>query len=647
MTMTAISAQGQIPSTPSQERNGKGAKRKASNKRRGAKRKKRGAKLFEPTAIARLVAECFHEDIGRSTYSCMERGSFPSFEVASFASSYQQKSTLKKFKGSMGVPADVRRTEAYAKFRFVNDHMATYHWRGLNLPIPCDRPSAYDGYSRRDQILVLARKYCHWILGDITTEEIFSRCKHSGGASIGVPRHEVNVERKFTPPFSGTLEAINLFKSYLDYDSALKRGLRELFGDLTYDLTDSSRATTVDKDSTKDRFIAVEPTLNMFFQQGLMAVFYERLRPFVNMTHVQDHHRALAQLASRDGKLATIDWSSASDCVSTDLLRYLLPRKWFDWCDQVRTGFVSIDGDIVPCSMFATMGNATTFPLETLVFLTIGLAISQLRRNPSRVAVIVDVSVETHISVFGDDCIVPSAWADEFIETLTTCGFIVNSEKTFTDPKAFFRESCGGDFYHGSSVRPLFLGDPHDVSTSSLSPWLHIILNQVFQKYIQYFGPDDWWRDKRMWRSLSTLFRENGVKVLPVPKDYPDDAGFRFFRFLDDLECLGFDIAPLKRNSFGFVRFSYNRFRYKETGEVNPLLRYLIHLKFPGVQIDEVSILAVQRLESRLAGLPRGSWGVYSPQELPVPAVKQDRKVGRYVVACGWVSNLSTRTLLS
>jgi hypothetical protein len=647
MTKVAVSASVQKSSTKKQ-------KNAQSRPRKGkdggvvgeAKRKKRRGKLFEPTAIARLIAETFHEDIGLATYSCMARGIFPSFEIASFSSSYQRRSTLKKFKGSMCVPDLVRRTDAYAKFLRINRHMAAHQWADLNLPIVCDRPSTYDGYSRRDKVLILARRYCHWILGDITSEEIFSKCKHSGGASIGVPRQEVNLERKFTPPFTGTLEAIKLFSLYLDFDRALGAGLRDLFGDITYKETTSSRATTVDKDSTKDRFIAVEPTLNMFFQQGIMAVFYDRLRPFVDMTHVQEHHRALAQLASLDGLLATIDWSSASDCVSTDLLRYLLPRKWFDWCDQVRTGFVSVAGSIRPCYMFATMGNATTFPLETLVFLSIGLALQQIHRAPQRVHVIPDVR-HSDVSVFGDDCIVPSDMADEYIKLLTSVGFIVNSEKTFTDRKTFFRESCGGDFYHGSPVRPLFIEDPHDVTQNSLSPWLHTVLNHVFEKYILYFGRDEWFKEKRIWTAMATLFRENGIKVLPVPSNYPDDAGFRYFWALDALECLGFPIGSLKGNRFGFTRFSYNQFRYKEDGVVNPLLRYLFALKFPGEAIDEVSALALQRLERRMAWLPPRPCGSSLPHDPPAPAVKQDCKVGRYVVACGWVSNLPTRTALN
>jgi len=77
-----------------------------------------------------------------------------------------------------------------------------------------------------------------------------------------------------------------------------------------------NRFTTVPKDSTKDRGIAVEPSVNVFFQLGYGRVIRNRLRNSrIDLANGQDTHRRVACEASIKGHLATLDLSNASDTV--------------------------------------------------------------------------------------------------------------------------------------------------------------------------------------------------------------------------------------------------------------------------------------------------------------------------------------------
>lgn len=598
-------------------------------RKKGKSRRMKRQRSFEPTAIARRIAESILGDFSLARYCCSAKGLMSLPDIASVILEQQRVSILKKYGGSIAENHDRLESEAFNRFNQINQHMSRYQYVGLDLPLVAERPSVHDGFTRRDRVLLLARLFCHRILGDVTTEEIYDAARHSQGTSLGVPYLDTSVEMKFTPPLTGTREAISLFNQYLNYDPQLADTLRREYGPLDYMVKEYSRATTVDKDADKRRFIAVEPTLNMFFQQGLMACFYSRLRPFVDMTTAQELHRSLAHQASRDGSLATIDWSSASDCVSSDLVRFLLPPKWWQWIDTVRTGFVNINGDLQPCYMFATMGNATTFPLETIVFLSIGYALYQLDSNPYRVHVIPDFR-DLPVSVFGDDCIVPSSISQEYIRILESVGFIVNEAKTFITEGPGFRESCGGDFFRGFPVRPVFIKDPLDNRLSSLEPWLYSIMNRVLQKYILCFGPDDCIGENQVWRTFSAIFREYQLLVKLVPSDFPDDAGLHISPIVRDLLCLGFGFSKVRRNDMGFTRFRYMKFRYPDESSVSPALRYWLALKFPGELLDPV-VQSVLWTKNTL-----------SDPHLPiVDDSRPKRKGGGYVVASQWSSQMT------
>jgi hypothetical protein len=66
-----------------------------------------------------------------------------------------------------------------------------------------------------------------------------------------------------------------------------------------------------------------------------------------------------------------------------------------------------------------------------------------------------DQDTKDRILVYGDDVIVPTAFAADAITVLEMFGLLVNKSKSCT--KGFFRESCGVDAYKGINVTPVKL----------------------------------------------------------------------------------------------------------------------------------------------------------------------------------------------
>jgi hypothetical protein len=64
-------------------------------------------------------------------------------------------------------------------------------------------------------------------------------------------------------------------------------------------------------------------------------------------------------------------------------------------------------------------------------------------------------SLAGEVRVFGDDLIVPSDCGHLILGSLRYLGFKVNRNKTFGTGK--FRESCGGEYYDGHDVTPVYL----------------------------------------------------------------------------------------------------------------------------------------------------------------------------------------------
>lgn len=204
-----------------------------------------------------------------------------------------------------------------------------------------------------------------------------------------------------------------------------------------------NRFTTVPKDANKDRGICVEPGVNVFLQLGVGRHIRTRLRRVgIDLDEGQPHHRLLACEGSLSGDYSTIDLSSASDTVCTNLVRLLLPPEWFELLDALRSRRTWFEGAWHYNQKFSSMGNGFTFELETLLF----YAISKEACGGG---------ATEDLWVYGDDIIVPTIYFQEVISALRYFGFTPNPRKSFGS--GYFRESCGGDFFSGVDVRPFYL----------------------------------------------------------------------------------------------------------------------------------------------------------------------------------------------
>ena len=222
--------------------------------------------------------------------------------------------------------------------------------------------------------------------------------------------------------------------------------------------TQASKLIAVPKTAKGPRLIASEPSSNQWCQQNVRDFLYRRVSEsrLGRAIHFSDqnYNREAALRGSRDGSVATIDLSSASDRIACWLVESVFRRNQtllqaFSAC---RTRYLTqeLDRDferLWKLRKFCTMGSALTFPVQSLIFTAVAVGVG-CYLNPK-------LSYEAaldEVLVFGDDIIVPNDWAGTLAETLECLGLKVNVAKTFGTGK--FRESCGLDAWDGSDVTP-------------------------------------------------------------------------------------------------------------------------------------------------------------------------------------------------
>lgn len=534
-----------------------------------ARKKKRS--LFSPDAIMTML----HQELSRDLESMSEVTIDPvAFE---YIRRQQEASFFKKYVPEDTSKQDVLEAQAFAAFIANNERLA-----GITFPQLPNRLSTTS--SDMERMLVRARTLCHLVLGDVEVDEWFAACKNSKGSSRGVPLVDTSPERKFSYPISCTLGAKPFFEQYLAWDQSLKYAIEELNADHhvgdRYEVVEGSRATTVDKSDTKRRMIAIEPTANMFLQQGLMEVMYGRLRAFgLDVQTLPSMHTTLAWESSVTGKNATIDFSSASDCVHTELLRLLLPSRWFRLLNSIRSHTMEINSTLLDLTTFATMGNACTFPLETLVFWSLAAASGTLSVKTN--TALVSEAVRSRVSVFGDDCILPCDWASTYVQSMEALGFIINTDKSFADPAGRFRESCGGDYLAGRDVRPYYPKGPTSRRMSALEPWLYVHANSLMTLYKKVVGLHKYVYYTRALAYIFRVINQHGYKLKLVPDYYPDDAGLKVYgdapRFTSVYS--EFNYSKITRSHHGTFTFDYCRFVYRSTRPLDHGVRYALWLK--------------------------------------------------------------------
>jgi hypothetical protein len=311
---------------------------------------------------------------------------------------------------------------------------------------------------------------CKFILRDLALPDLENiSCKHGPGA----------VHEKVVGNQKWLLTLRHLFEvdvSRFGYDALFSSVRTESFGmDLPAlpDRESSSRRTakliTVPKNSTSRRTITVEPLLNQFVQQGLNTLLrseIDRCSVLSNCLALTDQtlNQNLALIGSRTGEWATIDLSSASDLLGKELVKVVFGRcpLFLEAALDCRSPWVKSGNSVSELKKFAGMGNALTFPVQSVVFATIAIAaILHLEGRRSSYRDVVRAS--RCVRVYGDDIIVRTEHAHQVVNWLHSFGLRVNKSKSFVEGN--FRESCGLDAFMGVDVTPVYLRSRPDIAS--------------------------------------------------------------------------------------------------------------------------------------------------------------------------------------
>ncbi len=247
---------------------------------------------------------------------------------------------------------------------------------------------------------------------------------------------------------------LRIYRSIISANPRWESAERQRFLSHGCKVVEGSKLSFVPKTSDISRTICTEPVLNMLFQKALGKVLERKLlRSFnIDLSLQPNRNRELARVGSIDGSFATIDLSSASDSISWKLLESIFPQHVLKWFRLSRSPVTILpNGDRVNLGMVSSMGNGFTFPLQTLLFASIVASCYRLKG----LTPFDGRSGPRNFSVFGDDIIVLRDCYETVVHALELFGFTVNKEKSFNSGN--FRESCGGDFFHGHNIRGVYI----------------------------------------------------------------------------------------------------------------------------------------------------------------------------------------------
>jgi len=301
-------------------------------------------------------------------------------------------------------------------------------------------------------VIIAAQRKIESCLGPFNKKKALSGCRWSNGATMDL-RRGTPLSKKMTNVISVTPYALPILRWVLRRDihwSASVVGCEpvgpmSLLGDC-FDIQRSNRFLTVPKNAYTDRSIGAECTGNAFLQQGVGIYIRSRLKRCGIDLKSNLRSQELAQCAF-NLSLATIDLESASDTISFQLVKLLLPQSWFDFLCKLRSTHTLKDGQHIKLEKFSSMGCAFTFELESLIFWALTSSINDAMSFGN-----------LPIAIFGDDIVISQGAAPALIGILRFLGFKTNLQKTFLDGP--FYESCGKHYFLGEDVTPCYQVNP-------------------------------------------------------------------------------------------------------------------------------------------------------------------------------------------
>lgn len=295
------------------------------------------------------------------------------------------------------------------------------------------------------EVLKRAKRKIYSILKRFDVDEFLDLCTWGPGSTLSVTGESVSHSHKFDIEKQMTRDAHDLFHNILSKWNPRWEAIREV------EYVVGSKVATVPKNAKIDRTIAIEPGLNSWCQLGVGKLIRRRLRAAGYDLNSDRKNQDLARKGSIDGSVATLDFRAASDTISYETVRLLLPDQWFHVTDAIRSHYYRFGTTQGYFEKFSSMGNGFTFELESLIFLAVGLATCEYLG--------VD---DSDVSIFGDDLILPKEAVLLATEVCSDLGFTLNVDKSFWSTP--FRESCGAYYFSGLDVKPFYLkGHPQRV----------------------------------------------------------------------------------------------------------------------------------------------------------------------------------------
>lgn len=462
-----------------------------------------------------------------------------------FKAKYQIQSVFKRYRFQVDTYSDQELLDKAVKsFHETQDRLAH---------VDLERQSQFV-----NAVLDRAARYIANCLGEYDDAEHRDLCRFGRRASVGIPARKACEAARWEVPVSGSHEQISWFDSEMSQIESVKTYWQtQIDSDperrSIYQEVDSLTLVLVPKTFKSLRSIMPNTTIGSYMSYGLGEMMRIRLkRKGYDIRTLQMRHRYLAQLASQNNLYVTADLSSASDSISVALVDRLFPRDWCEILHRSRVGRVNLpDSTCIESLTFCTMGVGYTFPLQTLVFLALLKAIESC---------LFDRRDRRTISVYGDDMIYHKRLHKAVVHVFTQIGFVINLDKTYHD--SGFRESCGGDYFHGVDVRPFQpQNGPASVGKKAYEAILYKYINGLLMRWSEY-------EIVGTLRYLTSELETLVGKCKLVPGDFPDDAGIKcptltHWNFLSVVKC----VKP-KHIGHGVYRFPYLRFASEIVKEV-------------------------------------------------------------------------------
>lgn len=408
-------------------------------------------------------------------------------KLAEFATTVLgQQSTLADVRFSLQVSAFFKKN---ASLSFDVDTKAEALKNFFNAEAICEASNErlgdyYDSLELTDfqQIIARAAAWIENVLGPFKdfTDVLPEHLRLTSGATLTLPRRKSQPHSKLRLPIEGTHAAIPYIKALGHKLGFEKLRVREVV---------CNRVVTVPKNWKTDRTIACEPLGNLPLQLAFDSYAKDRLRRLTNIDlSSQKQNQIKARIGSESGNFATLDLEQASDTICRSLVLLLLPYDWWLYLERIRSPMYCLkkNGKTSVYQKFSSMGNGATFALETLIFASLAAAVGS-----------------KDFSVYGDDIVVETEYADDLIAVLQHAGFTLSKHKSFVSGP--YRESCGMHYYEGTLVTPLFFRtDGRNNSDYCL------LLN-----YIAQLG----FPGSRLWKYARERFRERSLPLIPFNGD--------------------------------------------------------------------------------------------------------------------------------